>query len=153
MCKFPKFQYLMVQLKAAMFVVYLLSILLFQYLMVQLKESPAPVSGGLYIISIPHGTIKRAEYTNELQKNMISIPHGTIKRKKREEYTYMDLSFQYLMVQLKAQKRYYKHLTSIFQYLMVQLKVMLIISVILNGNISIPHGTIKRQGFRPAGLI
>ena len=78
--------------------------------MVQLKESPAPVSGGLYIISIPHGTIK-------------SGYEG------RWRVTYRE--FQYLMVQLKDTGDCVAKRWPTFQYLMVQLKEMAKLNSIL----------------------
>ena len=73
-------------------------------------------------ISIPHGTIKRAEKHVCLQPDDISIPHGTIKRHRGEGARLGQSQFQFHMVRLKdALRSSFRRISSI----------------------SIPHGTIK----------
>ena len=60
----------------------------------------------LYVleISIPHGTIKSPYVMETEHMGNISIPHGTIKSVYPVHDLFVVEQFQYLMVQLKAEK-------------------------------------------------
>ena len=77
--------------------------LLFQFLLVQLKALEHSQVNLCDLISIPSGTIKRLRLTDfSTSWIFISIPSGTIKSLASLESNLTNMTFQFLLVQLKA---------------------------------------------------
>ena len=77
----------------------------------------------------------------------ISIPYGSIKSVSTAAGLASPISFQFLMVQLKAcPSNWNSYCSNIFQFLMVQLKVPKLRMIKVFWSISIPYGSIKSSG-------